>query len=218
MRAVMLHAVPEGYEFWHKGVTEVTLSKAKMIWIKHGNMNREDCVVQLSAGNLLPRMLPFWVSALHAHPEADFCDVVQRMLDTSMYEIDMTYLSRDAMKMDWVTMENSWLAQKQRWWIGRLPEEVARGDGLPRRDAGVVGAPETRSVKEIIMADPCGKHVVAILLFRDARNDVYWDHLAHTGIAGVALAAVNTLEGILRQEGEAEQDIYSTFPYDEMHD
>ena len=94
----MLHVVPEGYEFFHKGVTEATVNKAKQIWIKHGNMKKEDCVVLLGAKNLLQRMETYWETFLHAHPDADICDVVQRMLMSNLYEIDMTDFCRDVSK------------------------------------------------------------------------------------------------------------------------
>ena len=213
----MLHVVPEGYEFFHKGVTEATVNKAKQIWIKHGNMKKEDCVVLLGAKNLLQRMETYWETFLHAHPDADICDVVQRMLMSNLYEIDMTDFCRGVSKMDWLSMEYAWVARKGVWWSSQPAEEVQRGDDLPRR-ADEPSRGETRTVMQIIREEPRGKHVVALQLFRNAPENPLWSELASSGIAGVQLSALETLEEILRRETEAEQDIYSSFPYEELHD
>ena len=103
------------------------------------------------------------------------------------------------------------------WWSSQPAEEVQRGDDLPRR-ADEPSRGETRTVMQIIREEPRGKHVVALQLFRNAPENPLWSELASSGIAGVQLSALETLEEILRRETEAEQDIYSSFPYEELHD
>ena len=129
----MVHGVPDGFEFWHKGVTTDDLQIAKGIWLERGNLRREDSVVIIDANNITMRMGVYWESFMGAHPDADVCDVVMRIFNSDLYHPCSKDFSIEMMKLDWHCVETQWLMQKLGWfWTG-----FVRGGLRPGRTKAV---------------------------------------------------------------------------------
>ena len=208
----MVHGVPDGFEFWHKGVTTDDLQIAKGIWLERGNLRREDSVVIIDANNITMRMGVYWESFMGAHPDADVCDVVMRMFNSDLYHPCSKDFSIEMMKLDWHCVETQWLMQKSRWFARQSRAPLEHRASPPARSELPV---DNRSVDEIIEAQPCGKHAVAKMLFRDAENNSRWKTLGSSGVAGNEFDAHRTLEDILGGSDDA-TDPFASFPSREM--